>query len=109
MLTAKSSKVLRELGHEVWYLAEEDSGVSDDDVLRKAAAANVLLLTSDKDLGDLVFRQGKATGGELLLRLSGDSPPEKAKRVAHIFEEYEGELAGAFSVLTRTALRIRKI
>ena len=62
---------LRSAGHDVWYVAEEARGILDDEVLRRAADENALLLTSDKDFGDLVFRQGKSDSGVLLIRLAG--------------------------------------
>ena len=99
---------LRESGHDVWYVAEETAGILDDEVLRKAAHESALLLTADKDFGDLVFRQGRATAGVLLLRLAGVAPDEKVRIVTHALQEYRDELPGAFSVLTRTVLRIRK-
>lgn len=99
---------LREAGHSVWYVAEESQGILDDDVLRKAASENALLLTSDKDFGDLVFRQGRAAAGVLLLRIAGVPTRDKGRIVAGAVGEYQDELQGAFSVLTRTALRVRK-
>ena len=99
---------LRDTGHEVWYVAEIARGIADDEVLQIAAVSSALLLTCDKDFGDLVFRQGRATGGVLLLRLAGVPAREKARIVTEVFREYGGQLVGAFSVLTLTTLRIRK-
>ena len=45
--------------HLVHYIAEMDPGISDDAVLRKANDHNALLLTEDKDFGELVFHQNK--------------------------------------------------
>ena len=42
---------LREAGHEVLYIAEMDSGISDQVVLEKAQESGVLLVTCDKDFG----------------------------------------------------------
>ena len=99
---------LRDSGHDVWYVAEEAVGILDEEVPRKAAIEDALLLTGDKDFGDLVFRQGKATAGVLLLRLSGLPAHEKARIVTHALREHEDELQGAFTVLTHSALRIRR-
>ena len=101
-------RALRHSGHEVWYVAEEATGIDDEEVLQKAAGENALLLTGDKDFGDLVFRQGKATAGVLFLRLAGVSAGEKARLVTEAVREYQDELVGAFSVLTHVALRVRK-
>ena len=62
---------LRQDGHEVIYVAELSPSVSDEEVLRQAHGRNAVLLTIDKDFGDLVFRQGLAHYGVVLLRLAG--------------------------------------
>ena len=54
---------LREDGHEVLYIAETQSGASDDSVLTQANLQQAVLLTSDKDFGDLVFRQNLVSSG----------------------------------------------
>jgi predicted nuclease of predicted toxin-antitoxin system len=48
---------LRQEGYSVLYIAEMDPGISDDLVLDKANQVEALLLTADKDFGELVFRQ----------------------------------------------------
>ena len=50
--------------------------------MQRANEANALLLTSDSDFGDLVFRQRKLSVGVILVRLSGLSPESKAGIVA---------------------------
>ena len=63
---------LREDGHEVLYVAEMEPGVSDEAVLMRANEKNALLLTADKDFGELIFHQNLLlSGGVVLLRLSG--------------------------------------
>lgn len=62
---------LREDGHEVDYVAEMAPGISDDEVLDHANGRQALLITTDKDFGELVFRQGKLNAGIVLLRLAG--------------------------------------
>lgn len=55
---------LRQDGHDVLYIAEIEPSISDDIVLSHANAQEALLLTEDKDFGELVFRQGLVhTGG----------------------------------------------
>lgn len=45
---------LRQDGHAVRYIAEMEPGVSDDTVLDLAYRESILLLTADKDFGELV-------------------------------------------------------
>ena len=75
---------LRDLGNEVIYVAETTPSVTDEHVLAMATRESALLLTADKDFGELVYRQGRASFGVILLRLSGMPSSEKAQLVARI-------------------------
>lgn len=98
---------LRREGHEVTYVAELAPGIDDDEILWRAHAAGALLITADKDFGELVFRLGRATQGVLLLRLAGLPPKRKARVVASVVKHRADELAGAFSVIAPGGVRIR--
>jgi predicted nuclease of predicted toxin-antitoxin system len=76
---------LRRAGFDVAYAAETDPSSTDDSLLGKAAAERRLLLTSDKDFGELVYRLGKANDGVVLVRLSGLSADMKARLVVEAF------------------------
>jgi len=99
---------LRGEGHEVLYVAEMHPGIKDPEVLALAREEGALLLTTDKDFGELVFRHGLLSTGVLLLRLEGLPPLEKANRVAWALREHGAEMLGAFSVLNGKQLRIRR-
>jgi predicted nuclease of predicted toxin-antitoxin system len=49
---------LRRDGHDVVYVADLSPSITDDEVLQQANNGNALLVTADKDFGELVFRQG---------------------------------------------------
>ena len=100
-------EALRAAGLDVAYAAETDPAVADDALLGKAAAEGRLLVTSDKDFGELVHRLGKASEGVMLIRLSGLSADMKARLVVEAFSSRATELPGAFSVLSPGLLRIR--
>jgi predicted nuclease of predicted toxin-antitoxin system len=99
---------LRNDGHDVIYVAELSPGVTDDDVLRHANDRDALLVTADKDFGELVFRQRLVHSGVLLLRLAGLTNATKAGIVAEIFRERGAELRGTFSVISPGQIRIRR-
>ncbi len=94
--------------HEVLYIAELDPGIDDEKVLSRSEQANAILLTADKDFGELVFRQRLLHSGVLLLRLAGLDPAVKAELVATTFDQHAEELSVGFGVLTRSALRLRR-
>ena len=65
---------LRAAGHDVFYAAELAPGSTDVELIQRAQTENRLLLTEDKDFGELVFRAGMLVPGVVLLRL--DRPAE---------------------------------
>jgi predicted nuclease of predicted toxin-antitoxin system len=98
---------LRQGDHTVWYIAEMSPSISDETVLHLANEQEAVLITSDKDFGELVFRQGQVTNGVVLLRLHGLSPQEKAALFLTVVQEHAPELRNAFSVVSPTKIRIR--
>jgi predicted nuclease of predicted toxin-antitoxin system len=98
---------LRKENHVIWYIADIDPGTSDDNVLVVANRHGALLLTADKDFGELVYRQRRVTGGVVLTRLAGQSQAQKAQTVVSAFKQHGSELTGAFTVITPTRIRIR--
>ena len=101
-------KRLRAEGHEVTYIAEMDPGVSDDAVLDFSRGTGAILVTTDRDFGELVFRQGRLHVGVLLVRLPGLAASTKASLVVAEVRRHAAELSGAFCVLSPGAFRVRR-
>jgi len=99
---------LRQDGHLVWYVAEMEPGIPDEAVLDLANREAALLLTADKDFGELVYRQRRLAPGVVLIRLAGLSPMSKAKVVASAINEHTTELPRGFVVITPGGIRIRR-
>ena len=99
---------LRQDGHDVVYVAELSPSVPDEEVLHQANARGAVLLTADKDFGELVFRQGLVHSGVVLLRLAGLDNATRAEIVAEVCRNRTGELIGAFSVVSPGQIRIRR-
>jgi len=99
---------LRGNGHQVWYVVEMEPRISDNAVLDVANREKAILLTADKDFGELVFRQKRVTTGVILLRLAGISPGCKAEIVASALATHGDEMEQAFTVITPGAVRIRR-
>jgi len=98
---------LREAGHLVSYVAEIDPGTSDEDVLAIANREAALLLTADRDFGELIFRQRHVTTGVVLVRLGGQTQTKKAEIITSALRKHDVELIGAFTVITPHRIRIR--
>ena len=99
---------LRQDDHSVLYIAEMAPGIADDEVLEMANERGALLLTSDKDFGELVFRNGQLHGGIVLLRLQDESSANRVQAIRAVLERYADRLAGCFTVATDRGVRIRR-
>jgi len=99
---------LRQAGHDVVYVAELDPGITDDQVLDIARRERLLLLTADKDFGELVYRLHRQAHGIVLIRLAGIAAEEKADIVGTVVKKHGQELHDAFSVITLQGVRIRR-
>jgi len=98
---------LRNDGHDVYAVIEMSAGISDDEVLEQANRQGVVLLTGDKDFGELVYRDKRFACGIVLIRLAGLNNIEKVEIVASVINEHANELGNAFTVISRHNLRIR--
>ena len=98
---------LRQDGYDVLYIAELEPSISDDVVLERANEKNSLLITGDKDFGELVFRQHRIHSGVVLFRLAGLSPKAKATIVSGVFRDRKEDLLHAFSVISPGMVRVR--
>lgn len=97
---------LRRDGHTVLYVAEMEPGITDDEVLSRANAAASILLTADKDFGELVFREGQlSSGGVVLIRLAGLSADLKAQAVSDAFHGHASDFPNHFSVISPGKVR----
>ena len=94
-------------GHEGLAVAEIAHQIADSDILDGALREERIIVTNDKDFGDLVFRSGHAHHGILLLRLQDESPSGKVAVVAAILKQYAARLPGNFVVASETKVRIR--
>ena len=100
---------LRGRGHDVLWIREAARGVSDETVLAKAQAEARLLLTFDKDFGELVYRRGKAAScGIVLFRLRKPSPDFIARRVVQILES-TAQWEGHYAVVDEHSIRLRPL
>jgi predicted nuclease of predicted toxin-antitoxin system len=98
---------LRAAGHRIVYVQELDPGIDDDQVLDLANQSGALLLTSDKDFGELVFRQGLVHAGVILYRLAGLTGERKAAAILNVLRTHGDTLLAAFTLVSPAHVRIR--
>jgi predicted nuclease of predicted toxin-antitoxin system len=96
-------------GHDVFWIRETTSGSPDSDVLARALTEDRLLITFDKDFGELVFRRGaKASHGIVLFRIAQRSSVIVAERVSTVLASRD-DWTGHFSVVDDSTIRMRRL
>jgi predicted nuclease of predicted toxin-antitoxin system len=101
---------LRRAGHDVLQLTETlPVRALDDQVLHHAREGSRILLTNDKDFGELTFLQRKAAAGVVLLRMPFSDSGRKAERLLEALEVVGSRLSGSMVVVTERAIRRRPL
>lgn len=98
---------LRQKNIEVISIAEDSSGIKDEEVLNIAVNNQCLLITEDKDFGELTYRLKLDHKGILLVRVSDIPRNERIELVAELIEKHFDELCDNFSVIDKRRLRIK--
>jgi predicted nuclease of predicted toxin-antitoxin system len=94
-------------GYDTLFVRQIDSRMEDKDILRLAVSESRMVITMDKDFGELVYHSKKSHSGVLLLRLEEATGDEKVMVVQRIMEDFSRELEGCFCVFENGRLRIR--
>lgn len=97
---------LRQRGHDVAWVRTEALGSSDREVLQRAQAEGRIVITFDKDFGELAFRFGlSASSGVVLLRIRAPDPATMT-RIAVAGLEARTDWPGHFSVVGASRIRM---
>ncbi|MFA6109661.1 MAG: DUF5615 family PIN-like protein [Candidatus Latescibacterota bacterium] len=98
---------LNQAGYDTKAVRALDPRMPDADIIGLARAEARMVVTMDKDFGELVYRSRQAHSGVLLLRLDDATGPEKAAAVALILERYARQIDGCYCVYRQGRLRVR--
>ncbi len=99
---------LRSQGYEVFSIYESARGIDDEEVIKKAFNENWILITSDKDFGNQVFREQRPHRGVILLRLENESSANKIAILQRLLAEYPEQLSDNFIVVTEKLVRFAR-
>ncbi|MEO7446541.1 MAG: DUF5615 family PIN-like protein [Ferruginibacter sp.] len=97
---------LREVGITVFSIAEDQPSITDKSVLSIACDNKALLITEDKDFGELVFRLQLPHHGILLIRI--EKADLKIHAVTTAIQHHYKEMINKFSVINDNKLRIKE-
>lgn len=99
--------LLRAYGHDVRSIRKESPGASDPQVIAMAKADNRIILTFDKDYGELIFKHGmEAPPAVVFLRYRGRDPKAAAVLV-HALIADGTSIERRFTIVEEGSLRQR--
>ncbi len=100
---------LRQRGHDVLSAKESMRSEADEVILARAQTEERIVVTHDKDFGELAFRsQLPASCGIILFRLAGSDPDSDNERMLEALDS-RTDWAGNFSVVTDDRIRMRPL
>ena|SRR5215212_59409 len=106
---ARLGPFLRRLGHDVTTIAvDHPASLKDEDVLAIARREQRILITDDRDFGELVFRNRRPHAGVIYLRVGAYAELDlKRERLEDALRRHANDL-DQFLVVTRNRVRVRR-
>jgi predicted nuclease of predicted toxin-antitoxin system len=102
-------EALRARGHDVVWARTDLPGADDETILQVAQREERVVVTQDKDFGELAFHYGlPASCGVVLFRLQLPGPEAAARRICAALEERD-EWTGVFAVIEEGRTRTRPL
>lgn len=103
---SKVANWLRDANYEVFSVFDEACGMTDEEILTKALVENWILITNDKDFGEMIFRTRRTHHGIIFLRLDDERAVNKIQVLEKLIENYVDKLPEQFVTVTETKMRI---
>ena len=106
----KSIHMLKEAGYDVAAITEDSPGIRDEEVLNRAANEKRIILTFDRDYGELIYKKKLSVpSGVVYFRFVPISPEETAETLFNLMEISNIILEGKFTVVERERIRQRPL
>jgi predicted nuclease of predicted toxin-antitoxin system len=100
---------LKNENHFVFSVFEQWRGASDDAIIEKCRQENFILITSDKDFGEMVFRNQKVHNGIILVRCSPNNFMKRIEVLSKLLKNYSDRLENNFVVVSNENVRIVEV
>jgi predicted nuclease of predicted toxin-antitoxin system len=92
-------RALREAGHDVVAVVEVAKGATDEQVLERALNDQRVLITEDRDFGELVHARSRSSAGVILVRFHSRARRAKPATVVEAVAKLGSRLRDAFTVV----------
>jgi len=98
---------LRQHGYDAVAVSDVMPRADDDSILRFAVTERRILITNDKDFGEMVYRRRQQHRDIILLRLADVAAAAKKRAALSAVEQYGAQLVDAFCIATEKKSRLR--
>jgi predicted nuclease of predicted toxin-antitoxin system len=103
-----ATRILRQSGYVVKSIQEDFSGISDEEVIKIALESNLIILTFDKDYGEIIFKCSlENPPAVVFFRDKGSNPESAAFSLMHLISDSDVQLVNAFTVIEEKHIRQR--
>ncbi|OGP91526.1 MAG: hypothetical protein A2157_08700 [Deltaproteobacteria bacterium RBG_16_47_11] len=97
---------LSKQGYDIKWIPDYNCEMADKDLLQWANEEKRILITNDKDFGDLIFLQKKLNVGTILFRVKGQKSLKKIELMKKLLMGYRDKLLNHYVVITKLKIRI---
>ncbi|MCY7393149.1 MAG: DUF5615 family PIN-like protein [Leptolyngbyaceae cyanobacterium CAN_BIN12] len=105
-----SARLLRQAGYDLASVTEDSPGIEDSEVLTRAADEQRVILTFDRDYGELIYRlRLPSPMGVIYLRFRPHTPEESAVLLLNLLQTEGLQFEGQFTVIDRDRIRQRPL
>ncbi|GAB4581425.1 MAG: hypothetical protein Fur0022_41720 [Anaerolineales bacterium] len=106
----QSVQILRRAGIDISAIVEDSRSAKDSDILSRAHTESRIVLTFDRDYGELIYRLKHPKPDRVVyLRFDPQTPGEPAEFLLHLIQTEGLQLSGKFTVANRDRIRQRSL
>lgn len=100
------AKWLASEGHNILSISPDRKGISDKEILKIAVSEERILITNDKDFGELIFKNRQSHCGVIFLRLTDETSRNKVLVLKNLTQNHQQIIEkGHFVVMPEKSIR----
>ena len=97
---------LLEKKYDTKWIPDFNCAMPDEDLLHLANIENRIIITNDKDFGELIYLQKKISTGIILFRVKEQRVEDKVNLIKYLLENFTEKIMNHFIVITDEKIRI---
>ena len=105
----KSVQILQDKGFDIVHIGTDFSGIDDKQVMNLAIRESRIIITFDKDYGELIFKKGiKPKCGVIFLKWTNFLPGDPGLKLNPILKKKDIQFYNALTVIDDKSIRQKK-